>query len=227
MLGPLLALSTPSSAQQADYSAQAPYPQPSPYAASVPQGSYQPQPSRAPGSCFDGQLNGQESDVDCGGDCSPCEVGDACRVWRDCWSGRCASSTCEERPYVAGDPVPPGYDVETSTHDGAATARYFGAGFLGLGYGAAYVGALADPSNLSWLFVPLLGPWISLGQVESGKVLLVVDGVLQTAGGLVLLGGLLGSGKQLVRQGNANSARLEPQISPYLSTQGVGLLGSF
>ncbi len=235
IVAPALTFTSASSAQQATSPPAAPYGQagysaaPAPHGITISQGYAGQRAAARPGAgtCFDGQQNGQESDVDCGGDCSPCEVGDACREWRDCWSGRCASNACEERPYTAGDPIPPGYDVETSNHDGAATARYFGVGFFGLGYGAAYVGALADPSRLSWLFVPLVGPWISLGQVESGKILLVIDGVLQAAGGLVLFGGLLGSGEQLVRQGAANSARLEPRLTPYLSARGAGLLGSF
>lgn len=185
-----------------------------------------PQGNGAAGTCSDGKRNGLESDVDCGGDCAPCEVGDRCSAWRDCWSGRCAEGECEERALQLGTPAPPGYDVETSTHDGAATARYFGAGFFAAGYAAAYVGAIANPTELAWLFAPVVGPWITMGKVDSGEVLLAIDGVLQGAGSLVLLGGLLGSGKQLVRQElprDANSVKLHY----FVGLSSVGLSGSF
>lgn len=55
-------------------------------------------------SCFDGQLNGQESDVDCGGpNCKPCDPGGQCDQNSDCGGGYlppachvgyCNSGTC-------------------------------------------------------------------------------------------------------------------------------------
>jgi hypothetical protein len=47
----------------------------------------------APG-CGDGMMNGDESDVDCGGSCGPCPLGDGCGGPQDCQSGICASMTC-------------------------------------------------------------------------------------------------------------------------------------
>src|SRR4051812_41585202 len=76
--------------------------------------------------CFDGVRNGPESDVDCGGDCPACERGDTCQIPSDCYSGRCAQNECEERPYVKGTTVPPGYRLETSQADGAAITRTIG-----------------------------------------------------------------------------------------------------
>ena len=40
-------------------------------------------------SCTDSTLNGTESDVDCGGFCSPCDVGAQCLAAQDCQSARC------------------------------------------------------------------------------------------------------------------------------------------
>ena len=48
-------------------------------------------------SCGDGQLNGDETAVDCGGmDCEPCADGEGCESGSDCESGVCApgTSTC-------------------------------------------------------------------------------------------------------------------------------------
>jgi len=45
--------------------------------------------------CADGELSGDESDVDCGGSCAPCGGGDTCFVDSDCSSGACLGGTCQ------------------------------------------------------------------------------------------------------------------------------------
>jgi len=97
-------------------------------------------------SCYDRVQNGPETDVDCGGDCPPCALDRACMVPRDCFSGRCADRVCEEQAYERGATVPKGYRLETSTTDAPATARKAGLLFFGIGYTAAYAGALALPA---------------------------------------------------------------------------------
>lgn len=47
------------------------------------------------GSCGDGAKNGHETDVDCGGGCSPCDAGSTCG-----WAGDCESHVC------VGDSLP-------------------------------------------------------------------------------------------------------------------------
>lgn len=51
----------------------------------------------ASAACPDGQLNGNESDVDCGGggECPPCADGAACKVASDCESSVCDGETLE------------------------------------------------------------------------------------------------------------------------------------
>lgn len=44
--------------------------------------------------CTDGSKNGDEADVDCGGSCSPCGLGKACRAANDCTSGDCEKGIC-------------------------------------------------------------------------------------------------------------------------------------
>ncbi len=57
-----------------------------------------PQGDRLPGSsnfCASGELDGNGSDVDCGGSCIGCYLGQACDLSRDCLSGICESGRCE------------------------------------------------------------------------------------------------------------------------------------
>jgi len=44
--------------------------------------------------CDDGERNGTETDVDCGGACAPCQTGEACRVAADCQDGLCEDGVC-------------------------------------------------------------------------------------------------------------------------------------
>jgi len=51
--------------------------------------------------CEDGELNGNETDVDCGGDeCDPCVLGQACIEGEDCDSGICEGLVCAALPCV-------------------------------------------------------------------------------------------------------------------------------
>jgi hypothetical protein len=170
-------------------------------------------------SCYDGAKNGPETDVDCGGDCIPCDLDYACYVPRDCLSGRCEERMCAEQPHEAGAPVPQGYRIETSTRDAAASARKAGLLFFGVGYGAAYVGALAVPGRVAALYVPVIGPFTVLeGRETWVKGLLIADGVVQAAGAILLIGGIAGSGEQLIRVDWAGL-----QLAPTASTTGAGL----
>lgn len=65
------------------------------------------QPDTAPDpTCDDGVRNQGESDVDCGGPCSPCGLGDSCNVALDCESGICRARRCVEP--VCGDTITEG-----------------------------------------------------------------------------------------------------------------------
>ncbi|AKT39293.1 hypothetical protein [Chondromyces crocatus] len=48
------------------------------------------------GSCEDEELNGDETDVDCGGSCpAGCAAGQACRIADDCRGGTCGEARCQ------------------------------------------------------------------------------------------------------------------------------------
>ncbi|MCA9690034.1 MAG: FG-GAP repeat protein, partial [Myxococcales bacterium] len=44
--------------------------------------------------CLNGQLDGDETDVDCGGGCSPCARGQLCLAAEDCATARCVADLC-------------------------------------------------------------------------------------------------------------------------------------
>lgn len=50
-------------------------------------------PPPLPG-CDNGALDFNESDIDCGGACAPCEEGQSCGWFEDCGSASCVSGTC-------------------------------------------------------------------------------------------------------------------------------------
>jgi len=147
---------------------------------------------------------------------------------RDCISGLCNAGECVERAYEPGTAVPPGYDVETSYSDAAASARTAGIWFFGAGYAGAYVAALSLPSRLGAMYVPVLGPWITMGQLESGgaKAALAIDGAVQGLGVVLFLGGVVGAGKQLVRS-DVPLATLQVVPTVGRDHAGVGFLGAF
>ena len=53
-------------------------------------------------SCSDTMLNGDETDVDCGGSCPGCSLGEMCDVDTDCFSRVCADGVCVERKVPSG-----------------------------------------------------------------------------------------------------------------------------
>ena len=178
--------------------------------------------------CFDGIRNGPESDVDCGGDCPSCERGKHCNSPRDCYSGRCAVGECAERAYEKSEPVPAGYRLETSEADGAAITRTIGWIALGVGYGSAYVAALSAPGNVSWLYAPVIGPWIVVAKKDAPLPgLIAVDGLFQTVGAGLVVYGIAAAGKQLVRDEGVFARVHVVPATVGRDGYGVWLLGAF
>ena len=71
-----------------------------------------------PPTCLDGELNGSESDVDCGGDiCPTCDDGEDCNENSDCTSGVCQDGVCQAP--TCSDGVTNG--VETDVDCGGGT----------------------------------------------------------------------------------------------------------
>ena len=47
-------------------------------------------------SCSDGEINGGETDLDCGGPCPPCANGQTCAINEDCQSALCVQTICTQ-----------------------------------------------------------------------------------------------------------------------------------
>lgn len=60
----------------------------------APEAGCVPDPTFAGPTCSDGERNGDESDVDCGGSCAPCVAGRACAGNADCDQGSCLAGAC-------------------------------------------------------------------------------------------------------------------------------------
>jgi hypothetical protein len=177
-------------------------------------------------SCHDGLKNGPEADVDCGGDCPPCALEKACTSARDCVSGRCADGECVERVIPKGSAPPAGYETRTAFTDPGATARQTGIVFLSVGYAGAYASALSLPGRLSWMYAPIIGPWLTLGQVEETELkgLIIADGAFQAGGALLIIGGLVSGGSQVVRSPQS-ALVITPRVGPHMT--GFDVAGHF
>jgi hypothetical protein len=79
--------------------------------------------SRSVPSCVDGVKNGSETDVDCGGNCLPCDVNKACTTALDCVSGSCVNSTCHARSTCA-DGVKDGDETDVDCGGSCAACAY-------------------------------------------------------------------------------------------------------
>ncbi|HEX4340959.1 MAG TPA: hypothetical protein VH062_33855 [Polyangiaceae bacterium] len=184
--------------------------------------------SAAFATCYDGVRDGPESDVDCGGDCPACERNDRCTSPRDCYSGRCAEGFCAERSFAKGETLPAGYRVETSDADGAAITRTIGWIALGVGYGSAYVAALSVPGDVSFLYAPVIGPWIEVAQRgQRLPGLIAVDGLFQTVGASLVVYGIAAAGKQLVRDEGVLARVLVVPAAMGRDGYGLSLVGAF
>ncbi len=89
-----------------------------------------------PGHCRDGMLSSGETDVDCGGECSPCRACRACSTDLDCASHACTTGVC--RAVLSSVPTRTGVIPAYVRDDGAILLAYYAPGT----YPASY-----DPSQ--------------------------------------------------------------------------------
>ncbi|MEJ7732346.1 MAG: hypothetical protein WKG00_24470 [Polyangiaceae bacterium] len=139
--------------------------------------------------------------------------------------------------YEDGDPVPPGYHVDTRIRKGLLIggAVTFGALYL---ISAATASAAQDAGSgdeFTPLYIPAVGPFVTIGTTNAeglGTFLLIVDGVAQSGGLLMAVLGLALPETLLERNdigrtpGDKNGASIA--VTPMVvgeRTMGFGLVG--
>lgn len=139
--------------------------------------------------------------------------------------------------YVEGQPGPPGYRLTTESIRSLVVG---GAICLGVGYSFMLLSAPVvaedrkdhgeDPDDANMMMLPVVGPFLSIGAVDSegvGTSFLILDGLLQTLGAGMLIGGIAYPRKVWLR---GDVAGVRYQVTPGLvgkNTPGLGLTGSW
>ena len=117
-----------------------------------------------------------------------------------------------------------------------------GVGILVVSYGASAVaGAISDRESDKNLFIPVVGPWLDLGNRDCGtdpcgnredinKAMLITSGVVQGAGLLMALGSLVIPESSTVTE-KRSTAKVKPEVrvSPvsFRAGAGLGAIGRF
>lgn len=136
-------------------------------------------------------------------------------------------------PYEEGQPVPAGYRVESRLRKGLLIGGLVTFGSLYLV--SAFTGGAAQDDKFTPLFVPIAGPFITIGTAKAegvGTFTLLLDGVGQAGGALMAVLGLTLDQTLLVR--NDLEARRGDGVAPSRirvtplfgrGTAGLGLAG--
>jgi hypothetical protein len=129
-----------------------------------------------------------------------------------------------------GGPMPDGYHSEKRARRGMviAGAVTFGVPYaLSVIFGMWLGGYVGDGATISpeLFFVPVLGPFLVLGQAGQVEGVVLLDGVAQLAGAVMLISGLAWPGTMLVRNDVARMSVVPMRFGK--SGTGLGLAGTF
>lgn len=99
-----------------------------------------------------------------------------------------------------GEPIPPGYHLEGSINKGMFIAglSIFGGAYLA----SAFVAGTVEDDEFLTLFIPIAGPFVTMGTVGSegaGTFWLAVDGAVQSTGIVLAIVGLATGSDYLIR----------------------------
>ena len=118
-------------------------------------------------------------------------------------------------PYAEGDPILPGYEIQSRPRISMAKA---GIGVLaplyGLSvlFGGTYLGSERGEGKMYGpLLVPVVGPFITMGTADTeefGTMILAINGLGQAAGAALLVAGMLSNEKYLALR----SASIRPEV---------------
>lgn len=154
------------------------------------------------------------------------------------------TTTTTQAPYEA--PATDRYTERTVTHRPNRSLLSTGAGIFVLSYGSSVVaGAISDRDEDKRLFIPVVGPWLDLGQRDCtargcgsnedvAKAMIITSGVVQGAGVLVALSSLIIPEKSTVEERTTTASAKKPEkpsvhVLPvsFAAGAGVGAVGRF
>ncbi|MDI1446973.1 hypothetical protein [Polyangium sp. 6x1] len=124
-------------------------------------------------------------------------------------------------PYKEGDPIPPGYGIETRPRYKMATAGL--ATFAPLyGMSVLFAGSFAGSEGVvsgyyTPLFIPVIGPFVAISTSDAesfGVFMLMLDGLGQATGVALFVAGLLSDEKFVSRTPTAFDPRPEVVVGP-------------
>ena len=132
-------------------------------------------------------------------------------------------------PFEEGQPIPPGYRVETRARRGLIVggAVTFGVLYLLSAFTASVAVDAGDSEEFGPLFIPVVGPFVTISTADAegaGTFALVLDGVGQAGGVAMFIAGLMTEEKFLLRNDQAKIS-----VTPMTmgnSSFGLGLRGS-
>lgn len=114
-------------------------------------------------------------------------------------------------PYVEGDPIPPGYAIETRPRKKlviAGLSTFVPLYAMSLLFAATYLGNEGlDGSLYTPLFIPAIGPFVTIGTSDAegfGIITLLLDGVGQLTGVALFAAGMIAQEQYLERSAAAS-----------------------
>lgn len=122
-------------------------------------------------------------------------------------------------PYKEGDPIPPGYGIETRPRYKMATAGI--ATFAPLyGMSVLFAGTFAGNEGIASgyytpLFIPVIGPFVAIGTSDAesiGVFMLMLDGLGQATGAALFVAGMLSDEKFISRTPSDSAFDPRPEV---------------
>ena len=137
------------------------------------------------------------------------------------------------RDYQEGEPIPPGYHEETRVRTGLIVGGAVTFGVLYLisllvAAGGSDISKAEHSSNpVAALYVPCFGPFIQMASTSSStaNIFLAIDGIAQTGGAAMLIGGIVAPKTVLVRN-DLGQIHVAP-LRVGRDGMGLGLSGTF
>jgi hypothetical protein len=132
-------------------------------------------------------------------------------------------------PFEEGQPIPPGYRVETRARRGLIVggAVTFGALYLLSAFTASVAVDGGNSEEFAPLFIPVAGPFVTVGTARAegvGTFALVLDGIGQAGGVAMFIAGMATEEKFLLRNDQAKISVTPMMVGE--SSFGLGIRGS-